>query len=145
MSSRLICEFLFPVTVCRPVTSQPPVCMWVRAQSCPTLCDRLDCSPPVSSVHGVSQARIVKWVAISISRGSSRPRGRQPGSPEGFVRLGQWLTVQIARPHWTSVSQTSRCESLRVSGLKGSPGDSHALSNVRSCAMHVSKNMQKSL
>ena len=36
-------------------------------QSCPTLCDPTDCSPPGSSVHGVSQARILEWVAISFS------------------------------------------------------------------------------
>ena len=34
----------------------------------------MDCSPPGSSVHGISQARIVEWVAISFSRGSSQPR-----------------------------------------------------------------------
>ena len=41
------------------------------AKSCPTLCDPTDCSPPGSSVHGISQARILKWVAVSFSRGSS--------------------------------------------------------------------------
>ena len=35
------------------------------AQSCPTLCDPVDCSPPGSSVHGILQARILEWVAIS--------------------------------------------------------------------------------
>ena len=40
----------------------------------PTLCDLMDCSPPGSSVHGISQARILKWVAIPFSRGSSQPR-----------------------------------------------------------------------
>ena len=44
------------------------------AQSCLTLCDPMDYSPPGSSVHGILQARILEWVAISISRGSSRPR-----------------------------------------------------------------------
>ena len=43
-------------------------------QSCPTLCDPTDCSPPGSSFHGISQARILEWVAISSSRGSSRPK-----------------------------------------------------------------------
>ena len=43
-------------------------------QLCPTLCDPMDCSPPGSSVHGVLQARILEWVAISFSRGSSWPR-----------------------------------------------------------------------
>ena len=49
-------------------------------QSCPTLCDPTDCSPPVSSVHGILQVRILEWVAIPISRGSS-PQGVEPGSP----------------------------------------------------------------
>src|SRR5574341_916161 len=40
------------------------------AQSCPTLCDPMDCNLPGSSVHGISQARIIEWVAISFSRGS---------------------------------------------------------------------------
>ena len=44
------------------------------AQSCLTLCDPLDCSPPGSSVHGILQARILEWAAISFSRGSSQPR-----------------------------------------------------------------------
>ena len=44
-----------------------------------TLCDPTDCSPPNSSVHGILQARTVEGVAISSSRGSSRPRGLNPG------------------------------------------------------------------
>ena len=44
------------------------------AKTIPTLCDPTDYSPPGSSVHGISQARILEWVAISISRGSSWPR-----------------------------------------------------------------------
>ena len=46
------------------------------AQSCPTLCDPMDCSLPGSSVHGILQARILEWGAISFSRGSSQPRDR---------------------------------------------------------------------
>ena len=49
-------------------------CCCSVAQSCPTLCEPLDCSPPGSSVHGISQARILEWVAIAFSRGSSAPR-----------------------------------------------------------------------
>ena len=44
------------------------------AQSCPTLCDPVECSPPGSSVHGILQARILEWVAIPFSRKSARPR-----------------------------------------------------------------------
>ena len=43
-------------------------------QSCLTLCDSVDRSPPGSSVHGISQARILDWVAMPSPRGSSRPR-----------------------------------------------------------------------
>ena len=46
------------------------------AQSCLTLCDPRDCSLPGSSAHGIFQARILEWVAISFSRGSSLPRDR---------------------------------------------------------------------
>ena len=46
------------------------------AQSCPTLCNSMDCSPPDSSVHGIFQAGILEWVAIPFSRGSFWPRGR---------------------------------------------------------------------
>ena len=46
----------------------------VIKESCVTLCDPMDCKLPGSSVHGIPQARILEWVAISSSRGSSRPR-----------------------------------------------------------------------
>ena len=40
------------------------------AQSCPTLCDPVDCNPPGSSIHGILQARILEWVAVSSSSSS---------------------------------------------------------------------------
>ena len=45
-------------------------------QSCLTLCDPMDCSPPGTSVHGIFQARILEWIAMPSSRGSSQPRDR---------------------------------------------------------------------
>ena len=45
-------------------------------QSCLTLCDPMDCSLPGPSVQGIFQARILEWVAISFSRGTSQPRDR---------------------------------------------------------------------
>ena len=48
------------------------------AQSCQTHCDPMGCIPPGSSVHGILQALIVGWVAISFSRGSSQPEPRSP-------------------------------------------------------------------
>ena len=55
---------------------QGPSCCSVRllVQSCPTLCDPADGSTPGSSVHGLSQAGLLDWVAIPFSRGSSLPR-----------------------------------------------------------------------
>ena len=53
--------------------------MYVHAQllqSCPSLCDPIDCNPPGSSVHGVLQAQILEWVAKPSSRGSSQPRNQ---------------------------------------------------------------------
>ena len=46
------------------------------AQSCPTLCDPMDCSLQGSSVHGIFQAIVLEWISISFSRGSSQPRDR---------------------------------------------------------------------
>ena len=49
------------------------LCMHAKAlQSCPTLCEPMDCNLPGSSVHGILQARVLKWVATPSSRGSSR-------------------------------------------------------------------------
>ena len=44
------------------------------AQSCQTLCNRADCSPPGSSIHGISQARILEWLAVPFSWGSFQTR-----------------------------------------------------------------------
>ena len=41
-----------------------------------TLCNPMDCSLSGSSIHGIFQARVLEWIAISFSRGSSRPRNR---------------------------------------------------------------------
>ena len=46
----------------------------LAAQLCLTLCDPMDCGPSGSSVHGILQARMLEWVAISFSRGSSLPQ-----------------------------------------------------------------------
>ena len=62
--ARWIFRALFAVCMC--ACSVP--------QSCTTLCDLMDCKLPDSSVHGISQARILEWVTISFSRGSSQPR-----------------------------------------------------------------------
>ena len=60
-------------------TGSPSVCACV--QSCPTLCDPMDCSPPGSSVHGIFQARVLGWVAIFSSKGSFQLKLASPMSP----------------------------------------------------------------
>ena len=65
-----------PPTSRLPISPRPPqwdACVRVKSlQLCPTLCDPMDCSLPGSSVHGILQARIVEWVTMPSSRGSSR-------------------------------------------------------------------------
>ena len=62
------------------------------AQSCPTLCSPMDCSLPGSSSHGIFQARVLEWVAISFSRGSSWPRDRTQVSPTAGRCFTVWAT-----------------------------------------------------
>ena len=63
-------------------------------QSCLTLCDPKDCSPPGSSLHGVLQARILEWVAMPFSRESSPPRDRTHISWIGRWILYHWATMR---------------------------------------------------
>ena len=56
------------------------LCSCLVAQLCPTLCDPVDCSSPGSSIHGISQARILEWVAVSFWGDLPDP-GIEPGSP----------------------------------------------------------------
>ena len=63
------------------------------AQSCPTLCDPMDCSLPGSSVHGILQARILEWVAMPSSRGPSQP-GIEPGSLSSPALVGRFFATE---------------------------------------------------
>ena len=64
-------------------------CKHAVTQLCPTLCNRTDCSPPGSSVHGILQARILEWAAVPSSKGSSQPRDQiqRLKSPASFLSL----------------------------------------------------------
>ena len=88
--------WIYPLSLLKPVISKikpldslPEPTMKVKvkdAQWCPTLCDPMDCRLPGSSVHGIFQARILEWVAISFSRRSSQGEWTQ-------VITGGFLTV----------------------------------------------------
>ena len=75
-------------------------------QSCPTLCDPMDRRPPGSSVHEILQARVLEWVAMPSSRGSSPPRdwtcisyvsciNRWVPCHQHFLRSPQWLNTSV--------------------------------------------------
>ena len=74
--------------LCSVTQSCPTLCDCV---DCPTLCDCVDCSPPGSSVHGMLQAKVLKWVAISSSRESSRPGSNS--------RLLHWQADSLSPSH----------------------------------------------
>ena len=79
--------------------------VWKVTQSCPTLCNPMDCSLPGSSIHGILQARILEWSAFLFSRGSSQPRspalqvnsllsepsGKSKSTGVGSLFLLQWI------------------------------------------------------
>ena len=68
------CSLLYQLDFNSVYLSSWYMCVCLVAQSCLTLCDPLDCSPPDPSVHGIFQTRILEWVAISFSKGSFRSR-----------------------------------------------------------------------
>ena len=77
-----------------PGVSAPVLLMyvlWKSLQSCPTLCDPTDCSPPGSSVQGILQARILEWAAMP-SLGDLPDAGTEPGSPALWWILYRWAT-----------------------------------------------------
>ena len=116
------------------------------AQSCPALCNPMCCSPPGSSVPGVFQARVLEWVAVSLSRESSRPRdqtwvsciGRRilyrwshQGSPMNVLVCGKiwsktWLYCyrsngsMISSNHWQISTSTRKICTVRSRKTVGS-------------------------
>ena len=76
-------------------------CCCLFTKSCPTFCDPMDCSSPGSSVHGISQARILEWIAISSSTGSSQPRDQTQVS----CLAGRFFTTEPpGKPHEACLS-----------------------------------------
>ena len=63
------------------------------AQSCPTLCNPVDCSPPRSSIHGILQTRILEWVVISFHR----PRDWTQVSCIASRHFNLWATREVER------------------------------------------------
>ena len=84
--------------------------LFLVAQSCPTLCDPMDCSPPGSSLHGILQARILEWVAKPSSRGPSQPRDWT----QVFCIAGRFFTVWATRKaHYRSIHRLFAASELK--------------------------------
>ena len=93
------------------------------AQSCPTLCDPMDCS----LVHGIPQARILEWVAIPFARGSSLSReqtwvsGSSPSEPPGKPAGKEGISfLQALQPGQGHKQQLSRWRGGKKPGIHGS-------------------------
>ena len=84
--------------------------------SYPTLCDHMDCSLPGSSVHGTSQARILEWVAMLSSRGSSNP-GIKPASLMSLALAGWFFITSATCEALRNPVQCSSVQSLSHVGL----------------------------
>ena len=82
----------------------------MRAQACLTLCNPMDCSPLGSSVHGILQARILEWVAISSSRGSSQLALAAPTLADSLYHFATWEAKDPQSPK--SDSEDGRMEVL---------------------------------
>ena len=78
-------------------------------QSCPTLCNPMDCSPPGSSVPGIPQARILEWVAMPSSRGSSPPRDRTCVYSISCIAGEFFTTEPLRKPHWRTKDKCWCC------------------------------------
>ena len=114
--------------------------MCLVTQACLTLCNPTDCSTPGSSVHGILQARILEWVAMPSSRGSSQPRDRThvselrvdslPTEPPGKTKT---IIVNIKMPHRDFPGGpvvSTLCFHCRGHGFDP------CLGNLRSCKLH---------
>ena len=84
-----------------------PKVVCVCAQSCPTPCDYLDHSPPGSSVHGILQARVLEWVSIAFSKGSSQPGDSTRVSCIGRRILYNWATWESPFPKAAAAAANS--------------------------------------
>ena len=82
-------------------------CMHAKSlQVCPTLCNPVGCSPPSSSVHGISQTRILEWVAMLSTRGSSQPRDWTLTSP---ALVGGFFTASAT---WETCTTIQSCKQI---------------------------------
>ena len=124
-------------------------CVHVKSlQLCLTLCDPMDCGPPGSFVHGICQARIVEWVAMPSSRGSSWPRDQTMSPAAPVLQANSLPLSHQGSPIWETgslksqgtTSNSTQCAKLvacpEVSGdsrKKALEGNSPWVSHISTC------------
>ena len=101
---------------------------WLGAQSCLTLCYPMDCGLPGSSVHRISQARVLEWVAISFSRESSLPSDQNCDS-----HTGRWILNHFPGGLDGKASAYDAGDLGSVPGLGRSPGEGNGNPLQYSC------------
>ena len=84
-------------------------------QSCPTLCHPMDCSLPGSSVHGIFQAIVLEWIAISFSRGTSQPRDRTRVSHIVDRHFTVWATREVIASKLKKLEKVKKESPLQIS------------------------------
>ena len=89
------------------------ILMCMHAKLCATLCDPTDCNLPGSSTHGISQARVLEWVAIFSSRGSSQSRERIYISC--ISSIGRWILYHCST--WEAQEMLVRTEKITKKNL----------------------------
>ena len=98
----------------------PPFQLCLVSQAYPTLCKPMDCSPPGSSVRGILQARILEWVGMPFSRGSSQPRD---GTWSPTLQVDSLLSESTGKPFAASNIELTKA---KIIGLDSSSPGSHS-------------------
>ena len=101
-----------------------------EAQSCLTLCNPMDCSLSRSSVHGIFQARVLEWIAISFSRGSSRPRNRTRVSGIAGRHFTVWATREA---HYLGCNQIPNQSSKKIRDHSNFTGEQKEAERWETC------------
>ena len=113
------------------------------AQSCLTLCDPIDCSLPGSSVHGIFQATVLEWVAISFSRGSSQPRARIWVSRIVDRRFTIWATREVLKS--PEIYGKATAQLWTICKTTNNPEGRAATENIMPCRHDVQTGSQRPL
>ena len=133
-----VASLLFKSFFCVFISWRTPLCGCAKSlHSCPTLCNPMGCSLPGSSVHGILQARILEWVAMPSSRGSSQPRIEPKSiiSPalagRFFTSSTTWEALGNTLPHVLKITVNYNFEPFRNVCMKAQKDNLHLICRMR--------------